>query len=316
MKAFDLSVAGELNLDLILYGLPLSMPLERELMATDFRATLGSSSAILAHNAATLGAKVSFSTVIGKDEFGSMALQRLSAAGVDTSHTTRHDTIATGITLLLPHGSERHILTFPGTIAQVTVESLDFEFLTQGRHFHLSSLYLQKNLHPGLPDLLSRLKRAGLTLSLDTNDDPEDLWGPPLAEILPWIDIFLPNESEICRMAGTPSLDGAMRLISEKVPALVVKRGSKGARVQHHGTVQDVSPIAVTPVDTIGAGDSCDAGLLRAFLLGKDLITCAMAGNITGALSTQAPGGTEAFRDADLRTSFLTRHHFFELLAG
>lgn len=50
MKSFDVVIAGEINLDLILYGLPVSMPLERELIATDFRATLGSSSAILAHN--------------------------------------------------------------------------------------------------------------------------------------------------------------------------------------------------------------------------------------------------------------------------
>ena len=52
MKTFDITIAGELNLDLILYGLPAEMQTERELLATDFRATLGSSSAIVAHNAA------------------------------------------------------------------------------------------------------------------------------------------------------------------------------------------------------------------------------------------------------------------------
>ena len=69
-KNFDISIAGELNLDLILYGLPIEMQTERELLATDFRATLGSSSAIVAHNAATLGARVAFTTLIGPDEFG------------------------------------------------------------------------------------------------------------------------------------------------------------------------------------------------------------------------------------------------------
>src|SRR5664279_4483593 len=72
-------------------------------------------------------------------------------------------------------------LTYPGTIADLTVADLDFDFLVQGRHFHLSSLYLQRGLHAGLPDLLRRLKQAGLTISLDTNDDPEDKWGSPLA---------------------------------------------------------------------------------------------------------------------------------------
>jgi hypothetical protein len=54
-KRFDITIAGETNLDLILYDLPEQMPVERELLARDFRMTLGSSSAILAHSLAALG---------------------------------------------------------------------------------------------------------------------------------------------------------------------------------------------------------------------------------------------------------------------
>jgi sugar/nucleoside kinase (ribokinase family) len=81
MKPIDIAIAGELNLDLILYGLPAEMPLEREILADGFRATLGSSSAIVAHNIAALGAKVSFTTVIGTDDFGRIALTRLPGCG-------------------------------------------------------------------------------------------------------------------------------------------------------------------------------------------------------------------------------------------
>jgi hypothetical protein len=49
MPEFDISIAGEINLDLIFSGLHASMPTERELLATDFTLTLGSSCAILAH---------------------------------------------------------------------------------------------------------------------------------------------------------------------------------------------------------------------------------------------------------------------------
>ncbi len=315
MKTFDITIAGELNLDLILYGLPAEMQTERELLASDFRATLGSSSGIVAHNAANLGARVAFTTLIGTDDFGRLAIDRLRAAGVDTSHTSRHDTVATGVTILLPHGDQRHILTFPGTIAELTIAELDFDFLAQARHFHLSSLYLQRGLHAGLPDLLRRLKQAGLTISLDTNDDPENRWGAPLQEILPYIDVFMPNEDEICRMTNCDNLDEAIQSLPARIPTIVVKRGRHGARVYEKGCAIDVAPLTVIPVDTIGAGDSFDAGFLRAYLLSKDRVTCARAGNITGALSTQAPGGTEAFRDQTLREAFLTKHQFFELLA-
>ncbi|HMH12924.1 MAG TPA: carbohydrate kinase family protein [Edaphobacter sp.] len=314
MKTFDLTIAGELNLDLILYGLPAEMQTERELLASDFRATLGGSSAIVAHNAATIGARVAFTTLVGVDDFGRLAIERLRAAGVDISHTTRHNTVATGVTVLLPHGDQRHILTFPGTIAELIVGDLDFDFLVQARHFHLSSLYLQRGLHPGLPDLLRRLKQAGLTISLDTNDDPENRWGTPLGEVLPFVDVFMPNEDEICRMTNCDNLDNAVQSLTVKVPTIAVKRGRRGARIYEHGRASDVAPLNVVPVDTIGAGDSFDAGFLRAYLLSKDMITCARAGNITGALSTQASGGTEAFCDPVLRDAFLKEHQFFELL--
>ena len=109
MKNFDITIAGELNLDLILYGLSAKMETERELLATDIRATLGGSSAIVAHNSANLGAKVAFTTKIGTDDFGRLALDRLYESGVDTSHAIRDRSIATGVTVLLPHGDQRHL---------------------------------------------------------------------------------------------------------------------------------------------------------------------------------------------------------------
>jgi sugar/nucleoside kinase (ribokinase family) len=310
MKSFDISIAGELNLDLIFYGLPATMPTERELLATGFRVTLGSSSAIVAHNAAALGACVSISSLVGRDDFGRLAVDRLSAMGVDTTHAAVHKSIATGVTVILPHGEERHILTYLGTISELSVADLDFDFLTQARHFHLSSLYLQRGLQAGLPDLFRRLREAGLTISLDTNDDPDDQWANPLLDLLPYVDVFLPNESEICRITGLANVDDAMKAISAMVGTVVVKRGRLGARVYEAGRSTDIDPVQVVAVDTIGAGDSFDAGFLRAYLLGKDTVTCARAGNIVGALSTQASGGTEAFIDHELRDAFLREYRF------
>ena len=309
-KAFDLAIAGELNMDLILYGLPLEMPPERDLLGTGFVSTLGSSSAILAHNAASLGMRVRFQTLVGDDDFARLALSRLIEAGVETSGAVVDGSVSTGVTILLPHGPVRHSLTYLGSISLLTMAHLNLDALKQARHFHLSSLYLQTGLHPGLVDLLRSLKSAGLSISIDTNDDPSNQWGPPLQEILPFIDLFMPNEGEICRMAGGCSLDEAMRVLGEKVQTIVVKRGRQGCRVKHKETVFDVPGVPVDPVDTIGAGDSFDSGFLCAYLHGLPLETCARAGNITGALSTLSTGGTEAFRDAPLREAFLKKNGF------
>ncbi|RXS94388.1 carbohydrate kinase family protein [Silvibacterium dinghuense] len=307
MKQFDVIVPGEINLDLILAGLPEEMPLERELLGDDFAVTLGSSSAILAHNLAVLGARVGFITCTGGDDFGRLALERLGASGVDLSqcfHSRRG--IKTGVTLLLPHGKERHILTYQGTMAEMAVADLDLNYLKSARHVHVSSLYLQTALAPGLPALFRELKNAGVTLSLDTNDDPADQWGAPLEELLPLVDFFFPNEQELLRITGKPNLDEALEAIGKLASCVVVKCGARGSVVQTREgrIVAEATP--VTPVDTIGAGDSFNAGFLAAWLRGLDLKSCAYAGNITGALSTQRPGGTDAFRNPGLVK------HFFE----
>ena len=69
-----------------------------------------------------------------------------------------------------------------------------------------------------------------------------------------------------------------------------------------------VPPCVVEPVDTIGAGDSFNAGFLNAWLAGEDPMRAAAMGNLTGALSTLRPGGVEAHRDVSLRTQFLGTH--------
>lgn len=317
MADFDLTIAGEVNLDLILYGLDQEIPLDREVLATDFRMTLGSSSAILAHNLAVLGARVGFTTQFGNDDMGRIAMERLAESGADLSRCKQAGgSTSTGVTVLLTHGRSRRILTFPGVMFDMKVADLDVDYLASGRHFHLSSLFLQKGLQPGLPDLFRDLKRRGLTLSLDTNDDPESRWDGVLSELLPLVDILLPNDDEICRMTGRNSVEAALDVLASTVPVIAVKCGSRGAIVQRDGSRTLVPSVSVEPVDTIGAGDSFNAGFLYARLNGAPPEQAAAAGNITGALSTQRTGGTEAFRDQDLRVSFLGKHGFWQLATG
>jgi sugar/nucleoside kinase (ribokinase family) len=308
IPSFDITIAGETNLDLILYGLPEEMPTERELLSSGFKVTLGGSSSILAHNLAALGARVGFISRVGNDEMGEIALARLGEGGVDLSHIASQQGVGTGVTLLLPHGRCRHILTYLGAMAEMTVADLDLAYLTSSRHFHLSSLFLQTGLQPGLPKLFDQLKQAGLTLSLDTNDDPTGEWGGVLDQLLDRIDLLLPNEDEILKIAGKPTLEQALDSLAQRVPLIVVKCGSRGAVVQRGSQRDWVAPVRVEPVDTIGAGDSFNAGFLSSYLNGEDPLRAAAMGNVTGALSTLRSGGTEAYRDSELRDAFLKQH--------
>ena len=156
MPRFDVTIAGELNLDLILYGLPDELPPERELLADRMMLTLGSSSAIVAHNLAALGSRVGFQSLIGDDSLGQIALDRLAEGGVDVSHVRRvHGSTTTGLTVILQRTGWRNMLTYSGTIAELSLKDLDFDYLSDSRHFHLSSLYLQQALQPDLAGTIS-----------------------------------------------------------------------------------------------------------------------------------------------------------------
>jgi sugar/nucleoside kinase (ribokinase family) len=152
------------------------------------------------------------------------------------------------------------------------------------------------------------MKSAGLTTSLDTNDDPDDRWGVVLDEILPHVDILLPNEREAIKMSRADDVETALSRLAQKVETVVVKMGASGAVAIRDGRRFSAPAVPVTVIDPIGAGDSFDAGFLHQFLRGADLPRCLAYGNLCGAFSTTDCGGTEAFRDAAQMQEFFRRH--------
>jgi sugar/nucleoside kinase (ribokinase family) len=305
MGKLDVSIAGEINLDLILYGLPQELPTERELLGTGFTVTLGSSSAILAHNLAALGSKVGFVGKVGDDAFGKLALERLAESGTDVSRVVRTQKTPSGVSIILPHARERHILTYPGTISELSFEDLDLEYLASASHFHMSSLFLHRALLERVPELFQHMKRQGLSTSLDTNDDPDDCWDGILAEVLPYVDLLFPNEREVQKIAGVNHLDEAIALLAERVSTLVVKLGAKGSVAVRNRERFEARSANVRVVDTVGAGDSFNAGFLHEYGKGASLKRCLEYGNLAGAFSTTANGGTEAFRNLPALRDFL-----------
>ena len=229
-RTFDVTVVGELNLDLILYGLPRELEPEREHLADGLSLTLGSSSAIFAHNPAVLGSRVGFVSRVGEDPLGRISLERLSAAGADVSRVrTAPGAASTGLTVILTHPGDRHILTYPGTMFEVCHEDLDIDYLASARHFHLSSCFLHRSLTARIPKLFRTMKDRGLTTSLDTNDDPADRWESGIWETLRHVDVFLPNEREALRVTGCEDLRDAIDGLASVVPLVVVKLGPQGA---------------------------------------------------------------------------------------
>ncbi|MGP8251911.1 MAG: carbohydrate kinase family protein [Terracidiphilus sp.] len=298
-RRFDVTLVGDANLDLILYGLPEELTPELELLASDMQIHLGGSAAITAHNLAALGNATGLITATTGDQFGNLCHAELRRSGVDLSACVPLEGTRTGVTVLLQNRDFRRMLTYPGGTFHLGFERLDLGYLADARHFHMASYYLQRSLTPRISELFAELKKAGLTISLDSNDDPDQTCDRGVLEALRYVDILMPNEREVCQLAKEADLNRAIAMLTQLVPLLVVKRGAAGASAHTATRSWHVPSRPVDVVDAVGAGDSFNAGFIHAWLRDWPIQQALAYGNFVGGWSTGSPGGTSAFRGAE-----------------
>ena len=74
---------------------------------------------------------------------------------------------------------------------------------------------------------------------------------------------------------------------------MAVKQGKTGALAVAGTELATASALVMDVADTVGAGDTFDAGFIYGFLSGWELQACLQLGIACGSLSTRRPGGTE-----------------------
>jgi sugar/nucleoside kinase (ribokinase family) len=223
--------------------------------------------------------------------FGRFMLDEMRKRDVDVANVIVRSDGQTGLSLILNRGADRAILTYPGLIPALRAEEVSDAMLKQARHLHVASYFLQTNLQPGLSELFQRAHTHGLTTSLDTNYDPSEQWNG-FDELLSVTDVFFPNKTEALSLSGFPDLEAAARHLADKTKFVVIKLGADGAILQVKNEMTRRQSISVEVVDTIGAGDTFDAGFLYGYLNHWDLKTALQMAAVCGALSTRAVGGT------------------------
>jgi len=299
-KEFDVLVAGELNVDIILNNIQAFPEIGKEILANDMSVVLGSSSAILASNLSSLGTRVAFTGKTGKDVFSEIVFGSLNRRGVDCSRIIRDERYPTGATIVLNYGQDRANITFPGAMNHFGINDIDFEFLSRAKHLHFSSCFIQPEMKKSLPELFRMAKKAGLTTSMDPQWDPEEKWELPLEELMPYVDVFMPNIMELKYITGEKTLEDAVRKLSKLANILVVKNGEEGAWLWDGKSLSHQPAFKNEQVvDCIGAGDSFNAGFLSEYVKKSSLKKCMETGALMGAINTTQAGGTAAFEDYD-----------------
>jgi len=298
--ALDLLVVGDCNPDVLVLGDEVSPEFgQQEKLVDSISLVAGGSATITAIAAARLGLRVALAAVVGADSAGEFMLGLLTAEGVDTASIRVRPGLATGMTVALSRGSDRAIITATGAMTSLTACDIPPELVRRARHLHVSSYFLlEQSLGPGLARLFAQAQAAGTTTSLDTNWDPAERWGSDhLRSALAHTDLLLPNKAEALHLSGEPTLRAAIRVLTARGARVVVKLGASGALCadgnEIHRIEQPASP-AGELVDTTGAGDCFNAGLIAGLLRGLELPAAAGLGCAVGSASTLAAGGTSA----------------------
>ncbi len=298
-------VVGELNPDLIFTGLDRPPALGVEQLASGFELTLGSSSAIFAVALARLGPRVGIVSKVGDDDFGRFCVEFLRKRGVDTSRVMVDRRFKTGVTVSLSYPQDRLLVTYQGAISGLKSGDLDWEYIREASHLHVSSFYLQEGLRPDFATIFRKARNFGLTTSLDTGWDPEERWGRDIEDLWGAVDVFLPNEREALRITGAGTVEGALERLSRVIPVVAIKRGARGCVARDGERTLHHPGFAIQAVDTTGAGDSFNAGFIYAYLNQMGLEEALLWGNACGALSASKAGGTSGYQDVAEVREFL-----------
>ncbi|MFH8388810.1 MULTISPECIES: carbohydrate kinase family protein [unclassified Streptomyces] len=297
MKSFDLLVVGDANPDVVVG--PLRGPLEfgqREQLVEHAGLVLGGSAAIMACGAARLGLRVAFAGRVGDDPAGAFVREALAGRGVDVGALVTDPVRPTPLTAVVMAGDgDRAILTAQGCLTATGPEDVPRDLVRASRHVHAASFFLMPRLARCLAAVFVLARQSGATTSLDTNDDPAGRWDPELLDpVLKFTDFLLPNAAEAAALSGQREPVAAAAALAGRGPVVVVKDGANGA-LAHTGTeLTRAAAVAVEPVDTVGAGDSFDAGFVAATLRGLDPLSALTVAAACGSLSTRAHGGTAA----------------------
>ena len=260
-------VIGSSNTDMTAKTQELPRPGETVLGGV-FTMGAGGKGANQAVAAQRLGGNVQFICKVGQDMFGDNAIEHYKKEGLDTSGILRS---------LLPSG-----------VALIYVDSHAENCIVVASGANLLQL------ESPIPTVLKAAKmahEAGATVVLN----PAPACALP-EEIFRYIDLFIPNETELSTFSGLPVTDKETAEVAAKamqqkgVGKLIVTMGSKGALICDGGPATFVPAHKVKAVDTTAAGDTFCGALCVAVSEGKSLKEAVEFACAASALTVQKMG--------------------------
>lgn len=275
----DVISFGTIYLDIDFLRFPFEEGLfaHRETIGQEYVLEIGGSAFNFAKICAGLDLEVLFVGKIGQDTIGEV-LKKIAATGkVKTQfiHPTK-DSIQTNLAAHYVHEDGSSIMTSAGSANQ-DLEPEDLEMAITEQLPFTKYLYLGGGLKllkllPSYPSLVDQANKLGVKVILDhgrvTNVVTEE-HKKIIQFIISKVDIYLPSKDEFLDVWSFSDVETGLKEIEKKVKGVVVIKDSiNGSYTVEGGKIVQVLPIPVTTMNTIGAGDSFNAGFIKADALG------------------------------------------------
>lgn len=307
MAARDVSVIGPLNIDLIISG---EGPPNWEATPTwdgpaAMELTAAGSVGYTVQNLARLGLSVAVCSCLPDDPLGGFVADTLRRAGVDTGLVRQIPDTVIGIgAYMLLFGSRKRPLAYRLPTHDFWPYHLrddERAALLDARLLHCGGyLHAQAAWHGDLVGLFREARQRGLLTALDPQFPlwaMQPPWLPVLDDLLPHVAILFCDDGEARSLTGRETLDDCgAHLLDTGPETVIIKRGDQGSRVYQRGA-DPIAQAAITLgpfVDSIGAGDTFDAGYLYGRLNGWPADECALFAAIAAGFTVTASGGSAA----------------------
>jgi sugar/nucleoside kinase (ribokinase family) len=289
------------------------LPLAGELVATDdFLLDTGGCAANVATCLARLGISVGVSGKIGTDLFGDFILRDMAQKGVDEAGITRSLKHGTSKTVILPVIGEdrRYVHTFGANI-DFHVDDFDRNAIARSKVFYVGGfLILPELTQSGLRDAFQLARESGAKTVLDVVvPSNKQVTMDALAEVLPCVDCFLPNDEEALHLTGERDLHRqAKRFINAGCTTVVITRGSHGALLMDAQQTIEAGTFKVDVVDGSGSGDAFAGGFILGLLEGWPMERALRFASAMGASACTALGCNAGLFSRPQADAFLQTH--------
>lgn len=220
---------------------------------------------------------------VGDDVAGRRAFEELTTAGVRCAFQIDATASTCCVVVLVDGNGQRSMLPDRGAGKNLVPADLDPALLADATHLHLSGyVLLDASSRDAGVAMLAAARDAGLTTSVDPQaaaliTDPELF----LAEVR-GVDVLLPNLDELAALTGSHDPASAAGLL-DTVGAVAVTTGPSGASWIDRDGIVSVPAAPGDCVDSTGAGDAFDAGVVAALVTGESPRDRLLAGVRLGA---------------------------------